>query len=133
MSSFSNIFLREKKGGTHRVILKLKSLNNNVKSLHFKMETLKSAINLLGRNHWMASIDLKDAYYSIPVHQIDRQYLRFVWQDKKYQFNYLPNGPATAPRVFAKNDKTNIFESEENRIFKCSIDSESCRHILLLA
>ena len=98
----SNIFLREKKGGTHRVILKLKSLNNNVKSLHFKMEILKSAINLLGRNHWMASIDLKDAYYSIPVHQIDRQYLRFVWQDQKYQFNYLPNGPATAPRVFAK-------------------------------
>ena len=66
------------------------------------METLKCAINLLGRNHWMASIDLKDAYYSIPVHEIDRQYLRFVWQDQKYQFNYLPNGPATAPRVFAK-------------------------------
>ena len=67
------------------------------------METLKSAINLLGRNHWMASIDLKDAYYSIPVHQIDRQYLRFVWQE--YQFNYLPKRPATASRVFAKKKK----------------------------
>ena len=98
----SNIFLREKKDGTHRVILNLKSLNNNVKSLHFKMETLKSAINLLGRNHWMASIDLKDAYYSIPVHEIDRQYLRFVWQNQKYQFTCLPNGLATAPRVFTK-------------------------------
>ena len=84
------------------MILILKSLKNNVKSLHFKMETSKSAINFLGRNHWMASIDLKDVYYSIPVHQIDRYYLRFVWQDQKYQFNYLPNGLATAPRVFAK-------------------------------
>ena len=50
----------------------------------------------------MASVDLKDAYYSIPVCFEDRKYLRFLWRGALYQFTCLPNGLAEAPRKFTK-------------------------------
>ena len=50
----------------------------------------------------MASVDLKDAYYSIPVHPEHRKYLMFEWEGQYYQFTYLPNGLSSTPRVFTK-------------------------------
>ena len=98
----SSIFLRPKKDGTYRLILNLKHLNRDVEHVHFKMETLKSAVTLMTNNCWFASIDLKDAYYSIPVDAVDRKYLRFIWQGVCYQFTCLPNGLSSAPTIFAK-------------------------------
>ena len=63
----SNIFLRLKKDGPHRVILNLRALNHYVECHHFKMEPVHSCICLMEQDVFMASIDLKDAYYSIPV------------------------------------------------------------------
>ena len=48
----------------------------------FKMDTLKSAILLTKQNCWFASLDLKDAYFSIPVRKRDRKMLKFIWKGK---------------------------------------------------
>ena len=98
----SNIFSRPKKDGSVRIILNLKKLNKQVQYHHFKMETLNHTIQLMTPGCFMASIDLKDAYYSIPVAQEHRKYLRFYWQGTLYQFTCLPNGLAEAPRKFTK-------------------------------
>ncbi len=50
----------------------------------------------------MASVDLKDAYYSIPVAVEHRKYLMFEWQGSYFQFTCLPNGLSCAPRLFTK-------------------------------
>ena len=50
----------------------------------------------------MASVDLKDAFYSIPVAQGQRKYLRFIWKGSLFQFLAMPNGLACAPRFFTK-------------------------------
>ena len=63
----SPIFTRPKKDGSHRVTFNLKRLNESVSYHHFKMETLETAIKLIRPSCFMTSIDLKDAYYSIPV------------------------------------------------------------------
>lgn len=73
----SNIFIRPKKNGKQRVILNLKRLNNCLEYHHFKMDTLKTAISLISKDCYMASIDLQDAYYSCKVNVNDRKYLRF--------------------------------------------------------
>ena len=50
----------------------------------------------------MASVDLKDAYYSIPIAAEDRQLLKFEWEGNYFHFTCLPNGLASAPRLFTK-------------------------------
>ena len=98
----SNIFFREKKNGEIRLILNLKYLNLAAEYHHFRMETIQSVVQMMTKNCFMASVDLKDAYYSIPVHTDDRKYLRFKWGSSLYQFTCLPNGLSEAPRKFTK-------------------------------
>ena len=50
----------------------------------------------------MASIDLKDAYYSVPIDEQNKQFLCFMWDRQLWQFDCLPNGLALAPRKFTK-------------------------------
>jgi len=98
----SNVFCRPKKDGSVRIILNLKLLNRDIEYHHFKMETLAHVIQLLSKNCFLASVDLKDAYFSIPVDKAHRCFLRFYWNKVLYQFTCLPNGLAEAPRKFTK-------------------------------
>ncbi len=96
----SPIFVRPKKDGTTRMILNLKSLNQSVVYLHFKVDTLKDAIRLMKPSCYMASIDLKDAYYSVPINKSHQKYLKF--NNILYAFTCFPNGLAFCPRKFTK-------------------------------
>ena len=98
----SPIFTREKKDGTHRMILNLSRLNSEISYHHFKMDTLMTALTLISKGCFMASIDLKDAYYSVPIHSAYRKFLRFIWRGQLFEFNALPNGLAPGPRWFTK-------------------------------
>ena len=64
------------------------------------MDTLNTIINLMQKDAYMASVDLKDAYYSVKVDEKFRKYLRFWWEGQLYQFTCLPNGLSSAPRLF---------------------------------
>lgn len=101
----STIFLVPKKSGGMRPIINLKPLNNFVETIHFKMETLQTALNLLQEGDFLVSVDLKDAYFSIPIHQQHRKYLRFLWKNQRYEFQCLPFGLKSAPRIFTKCTK----------------------------
>ena len=57
---------------------------------------------LLLPNCFMASVDLKDAYYSVPIKASDRKLVSFKWKEQTYQFTCLPNGLSCAPRKFTK-------------------------------
>ena len=98
----SNVFLRPKKDGTHRLILNLKRFNESVSYYHFKMDSLSTITKLVSQNCYMASVDMKDAYYSIPIRSSDRKFLRFIWEGELYEFTCLPNGLSCAPRIFTK-------------------------------
>ena len=66
------------------------------------MDTLQSAIRLMKQNCYMASVDLRDAYYSVPIDEEYQKFLRFSWRGKLFQFTCLPNGLSSAPRLFPK-------------------------------
>ena len=102
MVSMSNIFLRKKKNGSYRLILNLRGLNASIEYQQFKMESLTCAAQLMKKNCYMASIDLTDAYYTVPVAVEHRKYLRFLWRNRLFQYTCLPNGLASAPRNFTK-------------------------------
>ena len=98
----SPIFLIPKPDGSHRLILNLKGLNEHVVYRHFKMESNWHAIQLMKPGCYMASIDLKDAYYSVHICMKHQKYLKFSWNGTLYKFTCFPNGLALAPRKFTK-------------------------------
>ena len=98
----SPVFLREKKNGTFRMILNLKELNRFIAYHHFKMDNIESCIHLMKPMYFTASIDLSDAYFSVPVDPSHQKYLNFLWKGRLYQFTCLAQGLSCAPRVFTK-------------------------------
>lgn len=97
----SSIFLRLKKNGVdYRMILNLKELNRFIVYRHFKMDSLKTVTDLMTQGCFMASVDIRDAYYTVPIAIEHQKYLKFMWRDKLYQYTCLPNGLASAPRIF---------------------------------
>ena len=98
----SNVFLRPKQNGEFRMILDLTEFNKWVPYEHFKMTSLQTAIQMLRPHCWMGSVDLKDAYYSVPMRQEVRKFLKFTWEGKLFQFVGMPNGLSCAPRIFTK-------------------------------
>ena len=96
---FSSVFLRVKKDESYRMILNLKKLNKYTDSKHFKMESLQNVLHMVKSGVWMASVDLKDAYYSVPI---DQEYQnKFLWE-YPLKFIVVPNGYELAMRAFTK-------------------------------
>lgn len=98
----SNIFLRPKRDGTHRIILNLAPLNRHLKYHHFKMDTLQTVITLMRRYGFLAKIDLKDAYYSVPISPDHQKYLKFKWRQNYYKYTCFAMGLSPCPRKFTK-------------------------------
>ena len=99
----SPVFLREKTDGDgFRMILNLKKLNEVSEYEHFKMDTIKTALNMIYPGVYMAKLDIKDAYYSVPIREEDQKLLKFVHEGSLYKFVALPNGYTKGPRKFTK-------------------------------
>ena len=50
----------------------------------------------------MASVDLKDAFFTVPVHKLHQKIFMFEWIQKFYKFVGMRNGYSDATRIFTK-------------------------------
>lgn len=75
----SNLFIRPKPNGKVRMIIDLLDLKTVLEYQHFKMESLQTVVDLCVPGCFMGSLDLSDAYYSVPIHKDDRNFLKFWW------------------------------------------------------
>ena len=68
--------------------------------------TPRVVTNALHKGDWAVGIDLKDAYFHVPIHVRSRRLLRFALtmddELRIFQFRALPFGLTSAPRVFTK-------------------------------
>ena len=80
----SPTFMVKKPDGGTRLVLNLKELNQFVKYEHCKMDIIKTIINMVTRNCFMATRDLKDAYYSVAISSLFQKFLKFKWKEKLY-------------------------------------------------
>ena len=99
---YSHVFLRLKPNGSYRPIINLKPINKRLKSLSFSMATPRKVLEALAPGVWTTSVDLKDAYFHVPIAESHRKYLRFAILGKVFQFKTLPFGLAPAPRIFTQ-------------------------------
>ena len=84
------------------MILNLKEFNRFIVYHHFKMDNIESCVRLMKPGCFMASTDLSDAYFSVPVDRSHQKYLTFLWKRKLYQSTCLAQGLACARRGFTK-------------------------------
>lgn len=69
---------------------------------HFKLEDYRTVLKLITQNCFMAKVDLKDAYFSVPIDKEYRKFLRFKYNNVLYEFKVLPFGLNIAPFIFTK-------------------------------
>ena len=98
----SQIFLVPKKDGGFRPVINLKALNKFIAEEHFKMEGFHMVKDLAKPGDWLTKLDLKDAYFLVPIDPSHQKYLQFLWQGVTYQFCCLLFGLSCAPCTFAK-------------------------------
>lgn len=98
----STLFLVEKKQKGWRSVINLRDLNFYVVYRHFKMEGIDLLRDVLQDLDWMVKLDLKDAYFTIPMGMKSQTFLQFRWKGQIYQFVCLPFGLSSAPWCFTK-------------------------------
>ena len=118
----SPIFWTARSDGSFRMILNIKKLNDHMPYIHFKVETIKSVLNLVTPNCYMKKIDIKDGCYSISILPEHQKFLKFGLQGKLYKFICLPKRFCSGPRKFTKSLKPPLAELRLDRLCKnCSI------------
>ena len=58
--------------------------------------------DMLQQEDWLTKIDLKEAYYALPIHLVSQYLLSFMWNEKLFHCTCLPFGLSCAPRVLMK-------------------------------
>ena len=69
------------------------------------METISTILCLIRSNFFMAKVDIKGAYYSIPILEEHQKLLQFLHKNILYKFTALPNGYTEGPKKFTKTFK----------------------------
>ena len=66
------------------------------------MESWNDVLKIIKKGLWMASVDLKDAFFTVPVRKLHKKFFMFEWIQKFYKFVGMPNGYSDAMTIFTK-------------------------------
>ena len=80
----SLLFLGKKRDKGNCPVVNLKDLNSNILYQHFKMKGLFLLKKMLLPGDKICKIDLKDAYFAIPLSMKSRKYVGLLWKGLLY-------------------------------------------------
>lgn len=110
MSPFNTPILPVRKpDGSYRLVQDLRKINEIVQKRHPAVPnpyTLMSKIP--NENRWFSVIDLKDAFWSIPLDHESRDIFAFEWEDpesgrkQQYRWTVLPQGFTESPNLLGQ-------------------------------
>ena len=101
----SPIFAVRKKGvngnpGILRFVVDYRLLNNQTIKVQWPLLLIQDNLERLGEGQIFSTLDLTQAYHSMPVDEESRPYTAFMANNKQYLFNRLPFGLSNAPSYF---------------------------------
>tara|TARA_R110002050_G_scaffold241151_1_gene377524 strand:- start:1274 stop:3166 length:1893 start_codon:yes stop_codon:yes gene_type:complete len=85
-----------------RPCLDLSEVNKFIPNEGFKMEGIKTAKELLRPGDFLCKVDIKSAYWQVPIARECRDLFRFVHQGTHYRHVGMPMGLNSAPRLFTR-------------------------------
>ena len=73
------------------------------------MDSIHTCTSLMKPGCYRDSIDLKDAYFSIPIHRDHQRYLTFYWKNTLYKIYLLTTGTGMCTKVVHKTYGASFF------------------------
>lgn len=114
------VFTVAKRGSEERrMIVDLREVNKLLRVPRFKTTTFREAKLLITPNCWMTKIDIKDAFWHLPVHPSDQPYLAFQWRGKTYCHQVAPFGLSISPLFLAKTMRPLMAKINSSGISSC--------------
>ena len=91
-----------KKNGKWRWVVDFRMLNSVTRNDSFPIQNIVELLSYLRKSKYFTSLDLAQAFHSIPIREVDRVKLSFCSLDKFYQFCRMPFGLTSAPNTWAR-------------------------------
>jgi hypothetical protein len=97
----------EEGGGTKwRFISDCRELNAHFQVEKFRLDHIQNIYPILQKGHWAAKIDLKDAYFHLPINEALKPFLRHRVGDQVWEYQAGPFGLNVMPQIFQAVMKT---------------------------
>ena len=82
------------------MILNLETFNGFLKFKHCKLESVEDVLDLITDGCYFGSAELKDASYTIIIHENYQKYLKLFWKEEYYHYIVLTNGSASSKSLY---------------------------------
>ena len=91
-----------KKNNKHRLVIDCRHINSSMVKPSFSQEGITVVSQLIQEEDILMTIDVKDGFHHIPLHQESQSYVGIYWKGKFYAWCVLCFGIAVAPYLFHK-------------------------------
>lgn len=106
-----------KKNGKVRVCLDSRKINKLTVKDSYPMRNIQDIFRRLGKAKYFSVIDLKDAYFQIPLNEKSRNFTAFRTSEGVYRFKVLPFGVINAPFTMSRLMNKALGFDLEPRVF----------------
>ena len=128
--------IREVPSGYHQAGF-FSQLNRYLRPLQCQFLIVPRVRQAVTAGDWFATIDLKDAYFQIPISRGHWRFLRLGFAGRVYEFQVLPFGISLAPRTFTRLMDVALSPLRQGGIrilnylddwLVCAVSEEQCCH-----
>lgn len=98
----AGVVIVSKKDGGVRICCDFRQLNKVTKSFAYPLPRIDDTIQRLGGMKYVSTVDLKAAYWQIPMAEEDREKTAFATVDGLFQWRVLPFGLKNAVGIFSR-------------------------------